>query len=231
MDYIIKICCDGTVEKVDATGKEILATILEQIHGFFEIIRYAKVPKPYVMLVDDGGQLKGLHYNKIASQLYGASIVGDALIMIEGFNNMGEPDLSYLTEHEADEVIEYLNAAEYIKKYIIVIPYDSASKYNAHVAKDKSLVNFIMSLETHEDWVKAEPYSEVEILYCTRNSETDAPFYNKGLKVLFGIDGTYSAALIVKDTDDMVDAMVSTINNILRSNDTKFYKNETHNDI
>lgn len=220
MDYIIKICWDGNVQKVDVTGKGILTAIHEHLDGFFEIIRYAKVPKPFVMLVDDEGQLKGSYYNKIASQLYGATIVGDALIMVEGFTDMGEPDLYYLAEREADDMIEYLNAAEYIKKHLIVIPYDSASECNVHLAKDKTLVEFIMSLESHEDWIKKELYPEVEILYCTQDSNKDAPFYNHGLKDLFGIDCGYSAVLIIKDTEDIANQMVITINRMLSNYET-----------
>ena len=70
------------------------------------------MPRNYMRLVSLYEQSRGTKYNIIASHLCDAIIVSDALIVVEVFTDMDtdmdEPDLYYLTEREADEIIEYL---------------------------------------------------------------------------------------------------------------------------
>ena len=73
--------------------------------NYVEIVRGTRLPDEYVMVVDEEGKLKENVINKPCSWLYwadkhGDPIVGDAIILKEGFGLHG-PELAGLTEEDA----------------------------------------------------------------------------------------------------------------------------------
>lgn len=97
--------------------RDLLDVIHEQLSGgFFEIVRCKTLPHKYVMLVDDCGLLKELPFNFVAQLLYGAPIAGTALIMCEGYNDEGEPDIFGMTLEEVDELMHKLRGLIVIRE-------------------------------------------------------------------------------------------------------------------
>lgn len=79
------------------------------VGGYFEIVRPISLPGPYRMVINEEGKINGLPINPIASYLYGSHIYGDPivgnlLILKEGFDD-GEPDLVGLDDDEIDKLI------------------------------------------------------------------------------------------------------------------------------
>ena len=89
-------------------GDDTLRGMQEFVGGYIEIVRPAYLRRPYVMIVNEEGLLKGLPINNTGSLLYGAPIVGDVLILKEGFNDDGEPDLLSLDMDEAHNLLDEL---------------------------------------------------------------------------------------------------------------------------
>ena len=74
--------------------------VTELLDGWMEIVRpMYELPRPYVLVVDEEGVLKGLPINPLASMCYGSGICGPAVIMAEGWVD-GEPDLIGLTDDQ-----------------------------------------------------------------------------------------------------------------------------------
>lgn len=89
-------------------GDDTLHGMQQLVGGFIEIVRPGYLRRPYVMIVNEEGLLKDLPINNTGSLLYGGPIVGDVLILQEGFNEDGEPDLLSLDEGEAHELMDEL---------------------------------------------------------------------------------------------------------------------------
>lgn len=69
-------------------------TIGEDVGGFIEIVRVKLGDrKNVVIVVNDEGILQDLPLNALASILYGRPIFGNAVLMYEGYNEDGEPDI------------------------------------------------------------------------------------------------------------------------------------------
>ena len=73
-----------------------------------EIVRPEKLPRKFVMLIDEEGKLKPNSINPICSWLYGTEhhgdpIVGNAMIVKETFVN-GEMDFCGMTVEELEEL-------------------------------------------------------------------------------------------------------------------------------
>lgn len=64
----------------------------EAVGGYIEVVHPLGLSSPFLMIVNEEGQLKDLPLNIVASYLYGQSIVGSAIIMKEGIVH-GEPDV------------------------------------------------------------------------------------------------------------------------------------------
>lgn len=71
---------------------------------------YTDNGKDLVLAVDEIGRLKNLPINKIASFLYGDTIVGDVLVLHKVMTGSGPDYLPFETE-EAEEVYELLKTA------------------------------------------------------------------------------------------------------------------------
>lgn len=78
------------------------------VDGYIEPV-HPKYLKPHqIILVDEEGALKGKPVNNTASLLCGCPILGDVLILKEGLNEDGEPDIISLESDEARLLLEDL---------------------------------------------------------------------------------------------------------------------------
>lgn len=73
------------------------------VGGLIEIV-YPAGLDPYRMLVNEEGLLEGLPVNRRASKLYGAQIVGNAVIAKEGMVD-GEPDIVGLNADDIESLL------------------------------------------------------------------------------------------------------------------------------
>lgn len=109
----IKITTDGEVKAIEVDG---LRGMQKAVGGYIQTVRSyflnnLVVPdnKSLLMIVNEDGKNLGLDYNEIATTLYGApydDIVGDALIMAEGFVD-GEADIVGLTDEQIKALKKY----------------------------------------------------------------------------------------------------------------------------
>ena len=84
-------------------------SIGEAVGGWIEIVRPVHLEPPYCMIVNEEGALLNLPMNMFGSFLYGTSyhgnpILGDIVLLKEGINSDGEPDILGLDEQD----IKYL---------------------------------------------------------------------------------------------------------------------------
>ena len=84
-------------------------SIGEAVGGWIEIVRPVRLEPPYCMIVNEEGTLLNLPMNMFGSFLYGTSyhgnpILGDIVLLKEGINSDGEPDILGLDEQD----IKYL---------------------------------------------------------------------------------------------------------------------------
>ena len=84
-------------------------SIGEAVGGWIEIVRPVRLEPPYCMIVNEEGALLNLPMNMFGSFLYGTSyhgnpILGDIVLLKEGINSDGEPDILGLDEQD----IKYL---------------------------------------------------------------------------------------------------------------------------
>lgn len=98
----------NNIASVKDFGEPLYQTIGEAVGGYIEIVRPRGLERPMVMIVNEEGKLNDLPINILGSSLYGTAqhgepIVGDIVIMQEGFVN-GEWDVIGFP----DEVIEVL---------------------------------------------------------------------------------------------------------------------------
>lgn len=87
----------------------------EVVGGYIEIVRPMGLKRPYCMIVNDEGLLRGLPVNPLASELYGVRyhgqpIVGTAVFMKDGYTEDG-PDIVSLTNDEAEQIFKEFNNA------------------------------------------------------------------------------------------------------------------------
>ena len=92
-------------------GEPLYKCVGETLHGHMEIVRPAMLPKPYLMLVNEEGLLRGMEFNIIASILYGDVIVGPSIIMKEVMTDEG-PDIGGLDHEDILDLLYYLDAME-----------------------------------------------------------------------------------------------------------------------
>lgn len=84
-------------------------SIGDAVGGWIEIVRPVRLKRPYCMVVNEEGMILGLPINSFGSFLYGADyhgnvILGDIVLLKEGINSDGEPDILGLNEQD----IKYL---------------------------------------------------------------------------------------------------------------------------
>lgn len=87
-------------------------TIGKAVGGYIEIVRLQALGDPYRMVVNEEGAVMGLPLNMLASILYGDAIFGNAVIMKEGYDDDGEPDIVGLEENEIENVLSMLECIE-----------------------------------------------------------------------------------------------------------------------
>ena len=92
----------------------LLKDLQQAVGGFTEIVHPMYLERPYVVICDDEGVLKHKQLNRIASHWYGGGMVGDIVVMKEGFYD-GEPDIVGLNEFEAQMI---LNRASELKRQL-----------------------------------------------------------------------------------------------------------------
>lgn len=86
-------------------------TIGKAVGGYIEVVHPKGLPDPYCMIVNEEGLLQNLPWNLFGSFLYGTiyhgnPIVGDIVILKEGFTTPGERDFIGLDEDD----IKFLGA-------------------------------------------------------------------------------------------------------------------------
>lgn len=84
-------------------------SIGDAVGGYFEVVHPVRLKRPYCMVVNEEGMILGLPINSFGSFLYGADyhgnvILGDIVLLKEGINSDGEPDILGLNEQD----IKYL---------------------------------------------------------------------------------------------------------------------------
>lgn len=107
----LKIYCGGKMEAVEIerpTYKGLSKAIGARS---FEIVRRTALGRPFILIVDEEGRLTGRKINQIGCWLYGHTIVGDVLIMQEGLNADGEPDILGLNDGGIDSLEDQLFTA------------------------------------------------------------------------------------------------------------------------
>ena len=82
--------------------------MMEHVAGWLEHVCPRYLRSPYCLIVNEEGVLLDLPINNAASLLYGGPIVGNVLILKEGLNEDGEPDLLSLDAGEAHELMDEL---------------------------------------------------------------------------------------------------------------------------
>lgn len=115
----IVIKTDGNIYTAEL-AEPTYATMCRIVGGGIEHVRPMFLKAPYCMIVNDCGLLLQLPINEIGSHLYGTPIhknpiVGDIIILKEGFNKYGEPDIIGL---DANEIQKLKNTMNDIKEYI-----------------------------------------------------------------------------------------------------------------
>ena len=94
-------------------GEPLYRTAKEVLGGYMEIVYPRGLNRPYLMLCNDEGLLQGLPVNIFASDVYcaregGYPIVGNVIIMKEGTNDYGEPDVIGLEDDEAEDIADVI---------------------------------------------------------------------------------------------------------------------------
>lgn len=94
-------------------GEPLLDSLQKEVGGYIEVVHPKYLPEGLCMVVDDEGLLKGSAINNIASVIYGTPehgqpIVGNAVILREGFVN-GERDFVSLNDDDEAGLIVLLS--------------------------------------------------------------------------------------------------------------------------
>lgn len=84
-------------------------SIGDVVGGWIEVVRPVRLKRPYCMIVNEEGMLLNLPMNIFGSFLYGTDyhgnrILGDIVLLKEGINSDGKPDILGLNEQD----IKYL---------------------------------------------------------------------------------------------------------------------------
>ena len=92
-------------------GEPLFKTVGAAVGGDIEHIAPQFLESPFCMIVNDEGLLRKFPLNIYGSILYGTPmhgvpIVGDVVIMKDGFNDNGEPDIVGLTDQEAAGIMK-----------------------------------------------------------------------------------------------------------------------------
>jgi len=115
--YALSVKAVDELEVVELTG-ESLDKLQKMVGGFIEIVRPRYLRQPYVMVVNEEGLLYDMPVNNTGSLLYAGitPIVGDVVIMKEGYNDEGEPDLLWMEKQEAQNL-----ADEFLRRFAYLV--------------------------------------------------------------------------------------------------------------
>lgn len=104
----IKITTDNIISIIElSSGAVEISHALGDVLPEFVHPRYADPGT--VIAIDDCGLMKGLPVNKVGSLMYGTQyhgspIVGDLLVLVDGINEFGEPDILLLSDEQAENM-------------------------------------------------------------------------------------------------------------------------------
>ena len=89
-------------------------SIGDAVGGWIEIVHPMRLEQPYCVIVNEEGLLLGLPANSFGSYLYGADwhgnrVVGDIVLLKEGINSDGEPDILGLDEQEIKHMCDMVS--------------------------------------------------------------------------------------------------------------------------
>ena len=90
------------------TAGDTLEAMQGLVGGYIETVRPKYLAEDQILIVDEEGLLKGKPVNNTASLLCSSPIVGDVLILKEGLDEEGEPDIIGLEGDEARLLMEDL---------------------------------------------------------------------------------------------------------------------------
>lgn len=90
-------------------------SIGDAVGGWIEIVHPMRLDRTYCMIVNEEGMLRNLPINKFGSFLYGVDrhcvpIFGDIVLLKEGINSDGEPDILGLNEQEIKHMCDMVSA-------------------------------------------------------------------------------------------------------------------------
>lgn len=89
-------------------------SIGDAVGGWIEIAHPMRLEQPYCVIVNEEGLLLGLPANSFGSYLYGADwhgnrVVGDIVLLKEGINSDGEPDILGLDEQDIKRLCDMVS--------------------------------------------------------------------------------------------------------------------------
>lgn len=98
--------------RVESFGEPLYKSVGVAVGGYIEIVHPKRLPFPYCMIVNEEGLIKNLPVNLSGCWFYkteehGAPIVGDLVIMKDGFCN-GEPDIVGLEDDDIKNLTDWL---------------------------------------------------------------------------------------------------------------------------
>ena len=90
-------------------------SIADAVGGWIEIVHPMRLEQSYCMIVNVEGMLRNLQINVFGSFLYGVDrhcipIFGDIVLLKEGINSDGEPDILGLDEQEIKHMCDMVSA-------------------------------------------------------------------------------------------------------------------------
>lgn len=87
-------------------GQPLYQTTGSVVDGWIEIVHPKRLPAPLVMIVNEDGLAKELPVNLVGTALYAyAPIVGNIVIMQDGYNADGEPDIVGIPDEDIDHYL------------------------------------------------------------------------------------------------------------------------------
>lgn len=112
---VIVITSDDKIEIREFSTSQ-YETLCKAVGGPIEIVHPIGLLRPYCMIVNEEGLLRDLPENRMGSYLYGAQfhgspIVGDIVILKEGFTTSG-PDILPLEDAECEQLFKLLKDYE-----------------------------------------------------------------------------------------------------------------------
>ena len=101
--------------RVQEFPKPVHKSIGDAVGGWIEIVHPMRLGQPYCMIVNEGGTLRNLPINVFGSFLYGfdrhcVPILGNIVLLKEGINSNGEPDILGLDEQEIKHMCDMVSA-------------------------------------------------------------------------------------------------------------------------